>query len=281
MTDLLRRDLGFEGVTISDALDMHALAQGPAQALDVVAAVRAGVDLLLAGADPVALERIEAALVHAHARGLFDADEVAATTRRIDELRAWLGAAERGRVPDVSVVGSDAHQALARDLAERSITLVCDPAGRLPLRLAAGERLLAVMPRPADLTPADTSSMVAPGLGTALRERYPEVDEIVVEQVPDDASITAVRERVAGAAAVVIGTIDGHRQPAQIGLVEAIAGTGVPTIGVALRGPWDVAAYPPDVTALAAYGILPPTLAALAAVICGHAVARGRLPVRL
>ena len=65
MTDLLRGELGFEGVTISDALDMAALAQGPAQVLDVLAAVRAGVDLLLASADPVALARIEDTLVRA------------------------------------------------------------------------------------------------------------------------------------------------------------------------------------------------------------------------
>jgi len=158
---------------------------------------------------------------------------------------------------------------------------VRDPADLVPLRLTAGSRLLAVMPRPADLTPADTSSMVVPGLAAALRQRYPEVDELVVEQVPDDDSIAAVRERAAGAGAVVVGTIDGHRQPAQLRLVEAIAGTGVPTIAVALRGPWDVAAYPTDVTALAAYGILPPTLEALAGVIAGEAVAPGRLPVRL
>ncbi len=114
MTGLLRDDLGFEGVTISDALDMRALAQGPAQAIDVVAAVRAGVDLLLASADPEALDRIEATLVAAADRDLFEAAELAATDRRIAALRTWL--AEAGPAPDLSVVGSAEHQALARDL---------------------------------------------------------------------------------------------------------------------------------------------------------------------
>ena len=87
MTDLLRRDLGFEGVTISDALDMRALAQGPGQVLDVLAAVRAGVDLLLASADPEALARIEETLVRAVDRELLDPAEVAATERRVAALR--------------------------------------------------------------------------------------------------------------------------------------------------------------------------------------------------
>jgi hypothetical protein len=73
--------------------------------------------------------------------------------------------------------------------------------------------------------------------------------------------------------------IDGHRQPAQIDLVEAIAGTGTPVVAIALRGPWDVAAYPPHITALATYSILPASLDAMAAVLAGGAQAPGRLPV--
>ncbi len=78
---------------------------------------------------------------------------------------------------------------------------------------------------------------------------------------------------------MVIGTIDAHRQPAQLELVEAVAATGTPVVAVALRGPWDVAAYPATVTALATYSILPGSLEALAAVLAGEAEAPGRLPV--
>ncbi len=139
--------------------------------------------------------------------------------------------------------------------------------------------ILAVMPRPADLTPADTSSFVEPALAPALRHYHPDVDEIIVEQSPDAASIAAVRDRAARSRAVVIGTIDGHRQPAQIELVEAIAVTGTPVVAVALRGPWDVAAYPATVAAVATYSILPGSLDALAAVLAGEADAPGHLPV--
>ena len=78
---------------------------------------------------------------------------------------------------------------------------------------------------------------------------------------------------------MVVGTVDGHRQPAQLELVEAIASTGTPVVAVAMRGPWDVADYPPSVTALATYSILPASLDALAAVLAGEAEAPGRLPV--
>jgi beta-N-acetylhexosaminidase len=285
MTDLLRRELGFKGVTISDALDMRALAQGPAQVLDVLAAVRAGIDLLLASADPEALIRIENTLTRAVALDLLDRAELAATERRVAALRAWLGSA--GPAPDLSVVGCAEHQAVATELAARSITLVRDPGGLLPLlrreRDTGSDRgpVLAVMPRPADLTPADTSSTVAPGLTTALRHHYPDVEEIVTDQAPDAGSIAAIRDRAARASAVVVGTIDAHRQPAQLDVVEAIAASDTPVVAVAMRGPWDLAAYPPGVTALATYSILPASLEALAAVLAGVAEAPGRLPVEV
>ncbi len=161
MDGLLREELGFAGVSITDALDMRALAQGPNQVLDVLAALRAGVDLLLTAPDPDARERIESGLAHAAARGLLDADRVARSSRRVDDLRAWLATFEQ---PDIAVVGCDAHRALAAELAARSLTLVRDDDRRLPLRLEPGARVAAIMPRPADQTPADTSSTVAPGL---------------------------------------------------------------------------------------------------------------------
>jgi beta-N-acetylhexosaminidase len=279
-TGLLRGDLGFDGVLISDALDMAALEQGPAQVLDVVAAVRAGIDLLLASFDPAALARIEDALRRAAHRELFDADEVAASAARVDALRAWLG--QQGPAPALDVVRSAEHEALAQEVAARSITLAGDPGGSLPL--APGRRVVAVMPQPADLTPADTSSTIAPALAVALRRYHPDVTELVLPQRPTDADVAAVRDRLAGAEVAVLGLIDAHRQPEQLALVEAAAGLGLPVIAVALRGPWDlgdVADRAPAAARSATYSILPGSLDALAAVLHGEAEAPGRLPVSL
>ena len=95
-------------------------------------------DLLLASPDPEALARIEDALVRARARDLFDPAELALAERRIDALRRWLG--EAGPAPHLTVVGNAEHHALARDLATRSITLVRDPAGILPIAVAVDRR---------------------------------------------------------------------------------------------------------------------------------------------
>jgi beta-N-acetylhexosaminidase len=148
----------------------------------------------------------------------------------------------------------------------------------LPLRLPPGGRLLAIQPRPTDQTPADTTSAVAPGLATALRERFDAVDELVVDHVPSAVDIAAVRDAAAGHDAVVIGTTAAYLERPQAELVDAVLSTGRPTVTLALRAPFDLAAYPAARCHVAAYGILPPTLAALAAAIAGDTPFPGKLP---
>ena len=275
LTDLLRGDLRFEGLVISDALDMGALAQDERQVIDIVAAVRAGVDLLLTAPDLVARCRIEAALVHATARGLFDGDALAASAARLDSLRAWLAGFER---PAIDVVGSEAHRSLARELAERSITLVVDRAGMLPLRPDGDTRVAVFQPRPRDVTPADTTSTQSPGLAAALRAYLPNVDEFVTDR-PSDADIAVLRERAADYDLLVVGTDSAPFDPGGAALARTLVAIGVPTVTVALRTPWDLPEYPAAATHACSFGVLPPSLEALAAALVGRIPFAGRLPV--
>ena len=55
----------------------------------------------------------------------------------------------------------------------RQLTRVRDEARNVPFRLARDERILAVMPRPFGLTPADTSSTVPPVRAAAVRTVHP------------------------------------------------------------------------------------------------------------
>ena len=148
------------------------------------------------------------------------------------------------------------------------------------LRLGSEERILAVMPRPVDLTPADTSSTVPPGLAAALRTVHPRVNELVVGYAPDDAEIAMARQ-CAGDAAVVVGTIAAEPGSGQADLVNALLATGKPVVTVALRPPSDLLGYPDARTHLCTHSILPDSLEALAAAVVGRLEPSGRMPVPL
>jgi beta-N-acetylhexosaminidase len=163
-------------------------------------------------------------------------------------------------------------------VAARSVTLVRNEAGLLPLRLGPEASILAVMPAPRDLTPADTSSTVPAGLASALRVRYPTVEEAVVGHPPTDGEIAAVRHFAARHDLVVVGTLDAFRDPGQAALVAALLGAGPPVLTLALRTPHDLAAYPQARTHACTYGILAPSLRAVAAALWGAAPFEGRLP---
>jgi beta-N-acetylhexosaminidase len=274
VTDLLRGELGFAGIAVSDALDMGGV-RGDDGGPDVTGALLAGIDLLLCGPDPDAQERVERGLARAVER--IDPGQLAEATGRLEELRQWLGGFEQ---PSIDVVGSDAHRVLADELARRSITTVRERDGLLSGRLAPADRVLVIEPRPGLLTPADTTALLpGGGLAAAIGERHPAVESIVIEDRVSDQAIADACERAAASDLVILGTVDALARPSIRALAEAVVATGVPVVAVALRAPWDADAYPGLGTVLATYGIQAPTLAALATVLVGAGPTTGRLPV--
>ncbi len=278
LRDLLRRKMRFDGVIVSDALDMHAMEQGPGYVAETMAAVAAGIDLLLFNHD---LSRVEPAcsnLVQAARRGLLSADEIHASARRIMTLKSWI---KRQQQESLTVIGCKEHLQLAQEVARKSVTLVRDTARLLPLRVGADAKIAVAIPRPQDLTPADTSSYVKPVLADALRRYHPRVDEFSFAMSPAAEEIGALSERLAKYDVVVLGTINATAHPAQAGLVQKLIKQGTRMITVALRMPYDLAAYPAVPTYICTYSILPPAMEALAEALFGRIPFAGALPVTI
>lgn len=278
MHDFLRHEVGFDGVTITDALDMGALTQGAGQIIDVITAVRAEVDLLLTTNQPDVQERIYAGLQLAYGRGLIEDRHLEKSVARIMTLKQWAGQQPQ---PPLDVVGCAEHRALEAEAARRSVTLVRDTANLLPLRLPESARIAVIMPQPKNLTPADTSEFVTPTLGTAVRHYHARVDEFITPHDPADGDIAALREKAAGYDLLIIGTISASMNPAQTALTNELLGLGVPAITVALRTPYDLTVYPQAETYLCTYSILEPSMRALAAGLWGERPFVGKLPVLL
>jgi beta-N-acetylhexosaminidase len=276
MHDLLRGDLGFRGVAITDAMDMGAVAQGAGQIVDAIAALRAGVDLLLLTPDRAAQRRLEVGLAQAARRGLVSSAHVRAATARILALRQWVGGFEWG---DRAVIRSAAHEALAREAAGQAITLVRDEGGLLPLRLAVGDRVAVITPQPRDLTPADSSVTEPLDLAAAVSRHHGEALAVRTAAEPGEADIRAAREAVAASRVAIIGSIATGVQAGQARLVSEVLAMGRPTVTVALRTPYDLVDYPQAAVHVCAYSIVPASVERLADALFGTADIRGRLPV--
>jgi len=276
---LLRQKLGFDGVITTDAMDMGAIRQGEELGEEAIRAAQAGADLLLLTTKPEDQRRAHASLVQAIEEDRLDQVELLASAGRIRELKQWIAA--QGSQPGLDILGSAAHRAVADEIAARSITLVRDQAALLPLRLDAGQRMAVIILRPLDLTPADTSSYVKPALAQALRSFHDGVDDYILPHAPEDSDVDAVIHALRDCDLVVIGTINASTQLGQTALVRAVLRTGIPTVVIALRMPYDLLAFPEASTYLCCYSILEPSMRALARALVGQAGCPGRLPVSI
>ena len=133
ITGLLRDSIGFRGVAITDAMTMGGIGKGYGVEESSVLAVKAGADILLKPSD---VGKAIDAVVAAVERGEIPAARIEASARRILELKARLGLADR-RTVDLdhlrAVVGSAEHRAVAADIARRAVTLLRDRDALLPL----------------------------------------------------------------------------------------------------------------------------------------------------
>lgn len=258
----LRRAMGFGGLIVTDAMDMHPVAR-----LGAEASVRGALD---AGADLVLLAHLPDQL--ALSRNLRDRARPGAVAR-IDALRAGIPRA----LPPLDVLGCAEHRDIAQTIADRAITLVRD-GGRLPLRPGPDQRIAVITPEPRDLTPADTSSHVRIDLAGAIRRRHPRTDAFTLPGGASGADVSAILAACQGADRVVVGTVAADQDPSQAELVRALHRRGQPPIVVALRTPFDITAFPEVDTYLCAYSIRAVSTEAVARVLFGEIEAAGALP---
>ena len=143
MTTLLRGELGFDGLLVSDAMDMAGVVQRFGAAEAAKRAIAAGNDVLLMPADVAST--IEA-VVAGVAEGRYDEGRIDASVRRVLALKHRFDLPSR-RTVDVervrAIVGSEANQRVADAVATQGFVLAKDSLQLVPLR--AGARRLRVL----------------------------------------------------------------------------------------------------------------------------------------
>lgn len=274
LTGLLREQLGFTGLILTDALDMDAIKRDRSAAEAAVQAFEAGADMLLIAGitaeDRALLGDGPPALLSAVRSGRVSEARLDASVMRILEakLRRGIvpGVASAPAVPDRSVLNSAEHRALALEAARRAVTLQRDQAHLLPLR--PDQRVLVVVPEAPTRSLAEDDEL-ASSLLDAVRQYAPNA----LGATPRGA-VDAAR----GADVVVLATYDLAQQAQDQALARALQATGKPIVALALRGPYDAAAMPGLGTFLAVYGDRPVHLQAAAEALFGKLTPGGTAP---
>lgn len=160
MTHLLREEMGFNGVIVTDALNMKAIADHFGQEEAVVMAVKAGVDIALMPAQVTSLQtenrfaRVHSALKKAVQKGEIPLQQINKSVKRIISLKIKRGIYPAPKETNLKkkiskakkTVGSKNHLKAEKQIAERSVTVLQNKNRTLPFKPKKNSRVLIAAP---------------------------------------------------------------------------------------------------------------------------------------
>jgi beta-N-acetylhexosaminidase len=282
LTGLLRDELGFQGLVVTDAMDMGGITVRYAPGEAAVRAVLAGADALLMPPVPdAAFESLQDAVKS----GRISKERLDASVRRILQAKARLGL-HSNRLVDLNAInqkfGNVAWQKEAQEISDRGVTLLRDTSHRLPLDGTKPSRalLLALY--------ADPEPYPGEDLERELRSRFESVTTLRADTKfvnagtlklppPDsyDVAILALFVRVSDRK----GNVDVPAE--QAALAEQIYKTGKPVITVGFGSPYLIEKFPQAETWLAVFGISDVAQISVARALFAQIPVRGKLPVTI
>ncbi len=267
ITGLLKEKIGYQGLILTDCMEMRAVQDYYGTPEGTVAAIKAGVDLAEISST-IALEWGAAKAVNEAAeRGELDMAEIEASVEKIlrykkalcYEIQPELCGWEEDREAVQAMVSQAITCCEGKAFQADGKTFFCGCADYRASGVgnedgSAGSFCDYMM-----------EAFGAPGLLTS--------------KDPDEAEIAASVEQAGKYEKIILSTCNGHLFHGQIALAKALAETGKPLMVVALRNPYDIPLLPDCACKIAAYDYTIPSFRALEAVFRGGAMT-GRCPVR-
>lgn len=311
---VLRDELGYDGIVITDAMNMKAISDNFGEVEAVKLAIKAGIDILLmptilrSNADIPKLDDIYDSVLEAIESGEISEEQINDSAERIVELkikRGIIDIEEEDKTLDQklenakNIVGSKEHRELERKMAEEAITVVKNEENILPLNPKDGEKVLLISPAADQLQSmkfginrlVSEGSMKKVNIDTYAYNGNGEMTEELKAKM-EEANYIIVNS-LASNASHLKPTSWNNMLPKQV--IEYSKEINKPAVLVSLRNPYDVAGQTEAKAQVIAYGfkgmdptegdtLIPtkssgPNIPAAMGVIFGGVNPKGTLPV--
>jgi beta-N-acetylhexosaminidase len=277
---LLREQMGFNGVIVSDCLEMQAISETFGTEPGAVMALHAGDDLVLVShlyeRQQGSFEAIRAAVL----AGTLSPQVIQNAAERVLKLKAshlsWDTLPDPSKLP--ALIRNEEHVQLQKQAYEDLPVLVRNEEGLLPLHLAAGERIVVISPERYNMSKVEDRYYSDDVLADVIRQYHPNVS---IMAVPAGEASREALQATGEADIFIVATVNAHMDEGQAEVVRYLLSLGRHVIGIAVRNPYDLLAFPQLRTYLVTYEYTRPALNAAVRAIFGMRQASGHLPVSI
>lgn len=285
-TDLLREELGFKGVVVTDCLEMNAVAQSHGVEKGALMALNAGADIAMACHTPARQKGAVELVREAVANGQLVLDSLRESQRRIARLKSKFAGSWSDVLNPVFDSGRMArlkskNAALSASAYSASTTLVTDPTGILPI--SGGD--MTVLFTPGE-TPRNLAAGDPPNADTSfasfIAARNPNMHHTFY--TPGFTVTEELNRKLSATKYIVFATRDANRSPWQLKVLLTIAKVKNPhsqVIIISTSTPYDLLNAKPNFpfAYLATFEPTIPAFEAVTKVIFGEAKPTGKVPV--
>ena len=282
LTGLLRGELGFRGMIISDAMDMRGVLDLFGSDEAVKRAIAAGIDVLI---QPLDVTQTIDAVVAGVREGRYTEARLDSSVRRVLETKRKLGLAAN-KLVDINAlrfaVGDSANAEIARRAAERSITLVKDSLHQIPLVPRSAKVLSITLARRADLSAGNAFNAELRSVLPNLRSEFVATEDAPLNfprllAAADSADVTVVGSYVGQNWDAVTASAP----QAFANFLQTLVQRGRRPIVIAFGNPYLLQQIPWVPAYLIAWGGFPVSQQAAARALIGSSPISGQLPISI
>jgi beta-N-acetylhexosaminidase len=281
LTKLLREEMGFKGLVVTDALEMGGIAKGYNSGEAAVRALEAGADTLLMPADPEAAVK---AVVSAVESGRLTRQRIRESVVKILSAKEKVGL-DHKKFTDIEGIGDiiDSPEAneKALEIASRAVTLVRNQQNMIPL--AAPDRVCFAM------LAEGRVSTEGQAFTQEIRKRSRRAATVTVDSSMSRGDIDAALGRLTSCDAYAVAafaSVAAYRGSAGLAgdlphVIESLTATSKPVALVAMGNPYLLRNFPNVTAYLATFSTVPPSEVAAVRALWGEVAIGGHLPVTI
>jgi beta-N-acetylhexosaminidase len=275
LTDLLRQELGFEGLIITDCMEMKAIANTFGTVEGAIKTIEAGSDTVLISHSYQKQKKSIEALIQAVKSGRISEKRIDESVKRIIKLKAKRINFAVVNQADPGAFDLNKHRQLAREIAEKSITLVKNEEV-FPLKNIRNKKVTLISFKMGRASIAEENSGKEFILSDYLKRELKELNEITLNQ---NSTLTEIQRReIEKSDLVIVSTYDAVNNSYQIELAEELAENNDVFV-LALRNPYDFMLVDKVQAFMTTYDYSPANQRAAADFILGKIEPEGQLPV--